>query len=195
LHSGLVNHEGKQHPLKEEKSEEHSTGKSEGGHENNRIDWLKDVNLDQLCKEVCVHIIIVCVILLPECNSPCLLMFIETVCLCACVRVREREPRHHDFNLESFQRKLPIMYTRRGGASVLEFDSTVLYTSVISKLLMCFMKVWPALAVIGGVDRGLRVGGQCIHKPSGRKAVVLGTLKQGLAFVKVQWDDAEASVR
>lgn len=49
--------------------------------------------------------------------------------------------------------------------------------------------------MIGGVDRGLRVGGQCIHKPSGRKAVVLGTLKQGLAFVKVQWDDAEASVR
>ncbi|KAJ9597344.1 hypothetical protein L9F63_011784, partial [Diploptera punctata] len=55
-------------------------------------------------------------------------------------------------------------------------------------------EVWPALAVIGGVDRGLRVGGQCIHKPSGRKAVVLGTLKQGLASVKVQWDDAEASI-
>ncbi|XP_069694063.1 probable E3 ubiquitin-protein ligase HERC1 isoform X1 [Periplaneta americana] len=55
-------------------------------------------------------------------------------------------------------------------------------------------EVWPALAVIGGVDRGLRVGGQCVHKPSGRKAVVLGTLKQGLASVKVQWDDAEASV-
>ncbi|XP_021933596.1 probable E3 ubiquitin-protein ligase HERC1 isoform X3 [Zootermopsis nevadensis] len=55
-------------------------------------------------------------------------------------------------------------------------------------------EVWPALAVIGGVDRGLRVGGQCIHKPSGRKAIVLGTLKQGLASVKLQWDDAEASV-
>ncbi|XP_068081364.1 probable E3 ubiquitin-protein ligase HERC1 [Anabrus simplex] len=55
-------------------------------------------------------------------------------------------------------------------------------------------EVWPALAVIGGVDRGLRVGGQCIHKPSGRRAMLLGTLKQGLASVKVQWDDMEASV-
>ncbi|CAG2055478.1 unnamed protein product [Timema podura] len=55
-------------------------------------------------------------------------------------------------------------------------------------------RVWPALAVIGGVDRGLRVGGQCFHKPTGRKAVVLGTLKQGLSTIKVQWDDLEASI-
>ncbi|KAG8223096.1 hypothetical protein J437_LFUL002044, partial [Ladona fulva] len=46
-------------------------------------------------------------------------------------------------------------------------------------------EVWPALAVIGGVDRGLRVGGQCIHRPSARKATILGTLKQGLTSVKV----------
>lgn len=51
------------------------------------------------------------------------------------------------------------------------------------------------MAVIGGVDRGLRVGGQCIHKPSGKKAIMLGTLKKGLASVKVQWDDSEGSVR
>jgi E3 ubiquitin-protein ligase HERC1 len=69
------------------------------------------------------------------------------------------------------------------------------HTFIVFTLPMYFIKVWPALAVIGGVDRGLRVGGQCIHKPSGRKAVVLGTLKQGLASVRVQWDDAEASVR
>ncbi|KAK7862054.1 hypothetical protein R5R35_011478 [Gryllus longicercus] len=55
-------------------------------------------------------------------------------------------------------------------------------------------EVWPALAVVGGVDRGLRVGGQCVHRPTGRRATVLGTLKQGLASVKVQWDDADASV-
>jgi hypothetical protein len=78
---------------------------------------------------------------------------------------------------------------------VLEYKCTVFYMSVLSTLLVCLIKVWPALAVIGGVDRGLRVGGHCIHKPSGRRAVVLGTLKQGLAFVKVQWDDTEASVR
>ncbi|XP_046401290.1 probable E3 ubiquitin-protein ligase HERC1 isoform X2 [Ischnura elegans] len=55
-------------------------------------------------------------------------------------------------------------------------------------------EVWPSLAVIGGVDRGLRVGGQCIHRPSARKATILGTLKQGLTSVKVQWDDIEAGI-
>jgi hypothetical protein len=59
LHLGLVNHEGIQHSLKEEeKNEEQSSGKSGRGQENNRTDWLKDVNLDQLCKEVCVLTII-----------------------------------------------------------------------------------------------------------------------------------------
>ncbi|KAJ8891490.1 hypothetical protein PR048_004018 [Dryococelus australis] len=56
-------------------------------------------------------------------------------------------------------------------------------------------QVWPALAVIGGVDRGLRVGGHCLHKPSGRKATVLGTLKQGLSSIKLQWNDIDASIR
>lgn len=56
---GLVDHEGVHHPLKEEeKNEEHCTGKSGRGQENNGTDCLKDVNLDQLCKEVCVLIII-----------------------------------------------------------------------------------------------------------------------------------------
>lgn len=48
--------------------------------------------------------------------------------------------------------------------------------------------VWPALAVISGVDRGLRIGGQCIHKISGKRGIVLGTLKKGLTTVKVQWE-------
>lgn len=48
--------------------------------------------------------------------------------------------------------------------------------------------VWPALAVIGGVDRGLRIGGQCRHKVSGKKGIILGTLKRGLTTVKVQWE-------
>ncbi|XP_049838129.1 LOW QUALITY PROTEIN: probable E3 ubiquitin-protein ligase HERC1 [Schistocerca gregaria] len=55
-------------------------------------------------------------------------------------------------------------------------------------------EVWPAMAVIGGVDSGLRVGGQCIHKPTGRRAIILGTLKKGLASVKVQWEDSEGSI-
>ncbi|CAH1796720.1 unnamed protein product [Owenia fusiformis] len=55
-------------------------------------------------------------------------------------------------------------------------------------------QVWPTLAVIGGVDRGLRVGGTCIHKPSSRRATVLGVLKEGAVCAKVQWDDNEAAV-
>lgn len=55
---GLGDHEGVQHPLKEEEKEENCTGKSGRGQENNQTDCLKDVNLDQLCKEVCVLIII-----------------------------------------------------------------------------------------------------------------------------------------
>ena len=59
LHLGLVDPEGVQHPLKEEeKKEENHTGKSVRDQENNQTDCLKDVNLDQLCKEVCVLIII-----------------------------------------------------------------------------------------------------------------------------------------
>lgn len=48
--------------------------------------------------------------------------------------------------------------------------------------------VWPALAVIGGVDRGLKIGGQCIHKTFSKRGVLLGTLKKGLTTVKVQWE-------
>jgi hypothetical protein len=71
LHLGQVNHEGIQHSVQEEeKNEEHSTGKSGRGQENNQTDWLKDVNLDQLCKEVCVLIIICYVTPVPECNAP-----------------------------------------------------------------------------------------------------------------------------
>ncbi|CAB3370488.1 Hypothetical predicted protein [Cloeon dipterum] len=55
-------------------------------------------------------------------------------------------------------------------------------------------EVWPALAVIGGVDSGLRVGGLCVHSPTGRKATILGTLKQGLSTVKLQWVDKESDI-
>ena len=58
LHFGLVDHEGVQHPSKEEKNEKHCTGKSGRGQEDNGTNCLKDVNLDQLCKEVCVLVII-----------------------------------------------------------------------------------------------------------------------------------------
>lgn len=46
-------------------------------------------------------------------------------------------------------------------------------------------EVYPALAMIGGVDSGLRVGGQCVQKGTGRRAMVLGALRQGHPAVKV----------
>ncbi|XP_071541149.1 LOW QUALITY PROTEIN: probable E3 ubiquitin-protein ligase HERC1 [Panulirus ornatus] len=55
-------------------------------------------------------------------------------------------------------------------------------------------EVYPALAIIGGVDSGLRVGSQCIQKGTGRRAMVLGALRQGHPAVKVQWCDWDTSI-
>ncbi|XP_042200055.1 probable E3 ubiquitin-protein ligase HERC1 [Callorhinchus milii] len=55
-------------------------------------------------------------------------------------------------------------------------------------------EVWPVLAVIGGVDTGLRVGGRCVHKQTGRYATLLGVVKEGSTSAKVQWDDAEITI-
>nr|CAI5839109.1 unnamed protein product [Callosobruchus analis] len=48
--------------------------------------------------------------------------------------------------------------------------------------------VWPALVVIGGLDRGLRMGGICRYKANDKKAIVLGILKKGITTVNVQWE-------
>nr|XP_014345328.1 PREDICTED: probable E3 ubiquitin-protein ligase HERC1 [Latimeria chalumnae] len=63
-----------------------------------------------------------------------------------------------------------------------------------SQLRALCSNVWPVLAVIGGVDSGLRMGGQCKHKPTGRKATLLGVQKQGSKSVKVQWEEADMTV-
>ncbi|XP_035245722.1 probable E3 ubiquitin-protein ligase HERC1 isoform X2 [Anguilla anguilla] len=55
-------------------------------------------------------------------------------------------------------------------------------------------EVWPVLALIGGVDRGLRAGGLCLHKPSSRRATLLGVLKEGSPLAKLQWEEADLSV-
>ncbi|KAL0271708.1 UNVERIFIED_CONTAM: hypothetical protein PYX00_008714 [Menopon gallinae] len=54
-------------------------------------------------------------------------------------------------------------------------------------------KVWPTLAVLGGVDRGLRLGGKCVYKPSGKICFILGALRPAVQSVKVQWTDASCS--
>ncbi|XP_036385733.1 probable E3 ubiquitin-protein ligase HERC1 isoform X2 [Megalops cyprinoides] len=55
-------------------------------------------------------------------------------------------------------------------------------------------EVWPVLALIGGVDSGLRAGGLCLHKPSGRRATLLGVLKEGSPLAKLQWEEADLTV-
>ncbi|XP_076139905.1 putative E3 ubiquitin-protein ligase HERC1 isoform X8 [Alosa pseudoharengus] len=55
-------------------------------------------------------------------------------------------------------------------------------------------EVWPVLALIGGVDSGLRAGGVCLHKPSGRRATLLGVLKEGSPLAKLQWEEADLTV-
>uniref|UniRef100_A0A3B3XNU9 Uncharacterized protein n=1 Tax=Poecilia mexicana TaxID=48701 RepID=A0A3B3XNU9_9TELE len=64
-----------------------------------------------------------------------------------------------------------------------------------AKLTALCVEVWPALAVIGGVDSGLRAGGLCLHKPSGRRAIMLGVLKKGSSLAKLQWEETDLSVR
>ncbi|XP_015275623.1 PREDICTED: probable E3 ubiquitin-protein ligase HERC1 [Gekko japonicus] len=56
------------------------------------------------------------------------------------------------------------------------------------------VEVWPVLAVIGGVDAGLRVGGRCVHRQTGRHATLLGVVKEGSTSAKVQWDEAEITI-
>jgi hypothetical protein len=52
-----VNHEGKQDHIKEQRNDdEHPAGKPVRDQERNEADWLKEVNLEQLCKEVCMFI-------------------------------------------------------------------------------------------------------------------------------------------
>ncbi|XP_029941533.1 probable E3 ubiquitin-protein ligase HERC1 [Salarias fasciatus] len=63
-----------------------------------------------------------------------------------------------------------------------------------AKLAALCTQVWPVLAVIGGVDSGIRAGGLCRHKPSGRRAIVLGVLKEGNSLAKLQWEEAELSI-
>ena len=65
----------------------------------------------------------------------------------------------------------------------------------VATLIFCLLQVWPALVVIGGLDHGLRVGGLCHHKQSGKRATILGTLKQGMTNVKVMWHEMDYSVR
>uniref|UniRef100_A0A3B1KEH9 SPRY domain-containing protein n=1 Tax=Astyanax mexicanus TaxID=7994 RepID=A0A3B1KEH9_ASTMX len=43
--------------------------------------------------------------------------------------------------------------------------------------------------------RAFRVGGRCVHKQTGRHATLLGVVKEGSTSAKVQWDEAEITIR
>lgn len=60
--------------------------------------------------------------------------------------------------------------------------------------LLC-KELWPVLAVIGGVDRGLRIGGACTSASSEEIKIVLGSLKQNLPIVKLLGRSPYLSVR
>ncbi|XP_035383560.1 probable E3 ubiquitin-protein ligase HERC1 isoform X3 [Electrophorus electricus] len=63
-----------------------------------------------------------------------------------------------------------------------------------TQLSVLCAEVWPVLALIGGVDSGLRAGGACLHMPSGRRATLLGVLKEGSSLAKLQWEEVDVSV-
>lgn len=90
-------------------------------------------------------------------------------------QTQHSKPQHEEDDLES----------PKTGADDDHNGSTVDYELDTEKL--CSL-VWPALAVIGGVDRGLKIGGQCIHKTFSKRGILLGTLKKGYTTVKVQWE-------
>lgn len=82
---------------------------------------------------------------------------------------------------------------KNGTESNSEFHEDMVVEKEIDYDQLC-KEVWPALVVIGGLDHGLRVGGLCLHKQSGRKATILGTLKQGMTNVKIMWHDADYAI-
>ncbi|XP_044756783.1 probable E3 ubiquitin-protein ligase HERC1 [Coccinella septempunctata] len=69
----------------------------------------------------------------------------------------------------------------------LDKSETCQEKNVIDADELC-LNVWPALVVIGGLDRGLKMGGYCRHRVIGKKGVVLGILKKGITTVNVQWE-------
>ncbi|GFS09340.1 HECT and RLD domain-containing E3 ubiquitin protein ligase family member 1, partial [Elysia marginata] len=63
-----------------------------------------------------------------------------------------------------------------------------------SRLETACSQVWPCLAVMGGVDQGLRIGGRCIHKASGKKGIILGLPREASITAKVQWDEVNSTI-
>nr|XP_053648637.1 probable E3 ubiquitin-protein ligase HERC1 isoform X4 [Cherax quadricarinatus] len=100
----------------------------------------------------------------------------------------DRSSQRTDLNLENADEHLD---GRTGIAKGKPCKQNLVYEMNLEQLCK---EVYPALAMIGGVDSGLRVGSQCIQKGTGRRAMVLGALRQGHPAVKVQWCDWDTSI-
>ncbi|XP_018567016.1 probable E3 ubiquitin-protein ligase HERC1 [Anoplophora glabripennis] len=91
--------------------------------------------------------------------------------------------------LEKIETLFPIVETHNmDNTSELKLNKTYKLKCDISVPELC-VNVWPCLIVIGGLDRGLRMGGYCKHKNTGQRAVALGILKKGITTVNVQWEN------
>ncbi|KAK3097022.1 hypothetical protein FSP39_005665 [Pinctada imbricata] len=74
--------------------------------------------------------------------------------------------------------------------SVESQDSSFDFSDDETQRILC-NEVWPTLAVMSGVDPGLRVGGKCIHKTTSKRGVVMGMTRARSNTVKVQWEDGD----
>lgn len=54
--------------------------------------------------------------------------------------------------------------------------------------------LWPVMALLAGLDDGLRVGGPCTVSPTHANAHVLGVIKNHPNAVKVQYDEGEVNL-
>ncbi|XP_024118845.1 probable E3 ubiquitin-protein ligase HERC1 isoform X2 [Oryzias melastigma] len=101
--------------------------------------------------------------------------------------VQSREEQESQKDCQEMQRRMEEEKGRHGRQHGLGELSEQSLRSLCSE-------VWPVLAVIGGTDAGLRVGGRCVHKQTGRHATLLGVVKEGSTSAKVQWDEAEITI-
>lgn len=87
--------------------------------------------------------------------------------------------------LSKIETLFPILQTHNIDDDFNRLEQTMKSEFKINELCV---HVWPALAVICGLDRGLRMGGLCKHKATGKKGIILGILKKGITTVNVHWE-------
>ncbi|XP_077974377.1 putative E3 ubiquitin-protein ligase HERC1 isoform X2 [Styela clava] len=67
---------------------------------------------------------------------------------------------------------------------ILESNSNVAISNVLCRL-------WPVLALLGGLDSGLRVGGKCVYFPLQSQSHVLGVVRNHPTVIKLYTDEQD----